>query len=115
MIFRALDSNSDWTFGKGKQNYLRDLDAITLNLITRLNQWKGDCYYSPAEGVDYNNFLDKGTKVFLDRDIKRVILQSEGILKINSFESVLSSDIRELEIETSINTIYGDTIVQEVL
>jgi len=108
MIIRALDSDNDWTFGKGKQNYLKNLDSLKLNITTRLKSWKGDCFYAPAEGVDYNNFLDVGTKDFLDRDIKRVILQTEGILIINSYSSILDRDTREVSIEANINTIYGN-------
>jgi len=112
MIIRALDSDGDWTFGKGNQNYLKKLDALKLNVVTRIKSWKGDCFYAQAEGVDYNNFLDVGTKDFLDRDIKRVILQTEGVLIINSYNSTLDRETREIRIEANINTIYGNTTVE---
>jgi hypothetical protein len=107
MIIRALDTDFDFTFGKGIQNYLREIDALKLNLQTRLKSWKGDCFYAVAEGVDYNNFLDVGTKEFLDRDIKRVILQTEGVLKITEYESNLERDEREISISATILTIFG--------
>lgn len=107
MIIRNLDVNSDWTFGSGIQNYKKDLAAIELNIKTRLKSWKGDCFYLPAEGVDYNNFLDVGTKNFLDSDLKRVILQSEGVIKITEYESSLDRDTRALTVSTTIQTIFG--------
>jgi hypothetical protein len=107
MIFRALDSDNDWTFGKGKQNYATGLNAIKLNVGTRLKSWKGNCFFAEDEGVDWNNLLDVGTKNLLDADLKRVILQSEGILRINSFESEIDRDTRDYSASTEILTIYG--------
>lgn len=108
MIIRALDADSDWKFGKGKSDYLRNLDAIKLNILTRLKSWKGDCFFAPTEGVDYNNFMDVGTKDFLDRDVKRVMLQSEGVMIINSFESTLERDSRGYSAAANIKTYFGN-------
>lgn len=107
MIIRSLDVNDDWTFGAGIQNYKRNLEAIKLNIQTRLKSWKGDCFYKPVEGVDYNNFLDVGTKNLLDSDVKRVILQSEGVIKITKYESILDRESRALTVFVSIQTIFG--------
>jgi hypothetical protein len=115
MIIRNLTSTGDWTFGSGQSDYLRDLPALKLNLRTRLKSWRGDCFYAPAEGVDWNNFLDIGTKDFLDRDIKRVILQTEGVLKITEYTSTLDRDDRDVSINCTITTIFGTITIQEVL
>lgn len=112
MIIRNLDVNSDWTFGSGIQNYKRDLAAIELNIKTRLKSWKGDCFYQPAEGVDYNNFLDVGTKNFLDSDVKRVILQSEGVIKMTEYESSLDRDTRDFTAIATIISIFGTSQVE---
>lgn len=114
MIIRALDSIGDWTFGKGKQNYLKGIEALKLDIITRLKSWKGDCFFDLAAGVDYNNFLDIGTQSFLERDIKRVILQTPGVIKINTFESTLNRDDRNLTISSEIVTIYGSLSLGEL-
>jgi len=107
MIHRNLDDNGDWQFGKGKQSYTKDLQAVLLNIKTRLKSWKGDSFSNPSEGVDYNNFLDKGTKSFLDADIKRVILESESVIKIKKYTSVLEEDSRGFSAKAEILTIYG--------
>ena len=109
MIIRNLTAQNDWTFGSGIQNYKRDLDALKLNIETRLQSWKGDCFFAPLEGVDYNNYLDVGTKNFFDSDVKRVILQSEGVMKIISYESVLDREARILTASCTIVTIFGIT------
>lgn len=105
MKIRAIDDDGDFTFGKGKANYKTEKDAIVQNVITRLRSWKGDCFYATAEGVDYNNFLSVGTKSFLDSDIKRVILQSEGILSLQDFSSEVED--REYTCKVTLLTIYG--------
>lgn len=107
MKIRALDSLDDWTFGKGLQNYARGLDALKIDLKTRILSWRGDCFYAPGEGVDYVNLLDVGTKALLDQDIRRIILQTPGVVSIDEYDSVLNRETRELEIETKIRTIYG--------
>lgn len=107
MIIRNLTSENDWTFGAGIQNYRSNLDAIELNIKTRLQSWKGDCFFAPLEGVDYNNYLDVGTKDFLDSDVKRVILQSEGVIKITVFGSTLERSTRAYSAQAEVVTIYG--------
>lgn len=112
MIIRNLDVNSDWQFGKGIQDYKRDLAAIELNIQTRVKSWKSDCFFALAEGIDYNNFLDVGTKNFLDSDVKRVILQSEGVIKITEYESSLDRDSRDFTATATIITIFGTSVIE---
>jgi len=111
MIVRALDSLGDWTFGKGKNNYLRDKDALIQSLKTRILSWQGDCFFAKQDFVDWNNLLDIGTKDLLDMEINRVILQTQGVLKINSNVSIVNE--RNYSAQIDINTVYG-TIQLEV-
>lgn len=106
MIIRNTPKGN-FTFGKGKSDYLRDLDAVLGNIEGRLLSWVGDCFFSPAEGVDYNTYLDKNTEQLLIADQKRVILQSEGVIKIISYESSLDRNTRGFTAQTEISTIYG--------
>ncbi len=107
MIIRNSTASNDFSFGKGLSDYLTNENAILHNIKTRLLQWKGDCFYAEAEGVDYNNLLDVGTKNLLDSDVKRIILQSEGVIKINAFESTLDNTERAYSGEATITTIFG--------
>lgn len=115
MKVRALDSTNDWTFGRGLQSYKSDLDALNQSIITRLRQWKGNCFFAVNEGVDWNSYLGRGTKKLLDLDIKRVILQTGGVLKISSYESTLDRDTRALSVTASISTVYGDLALEETV
>lgn len=115
MIIRNLDTAGDWRIGRGKQDFLTGLNALKLDLKTRLKSWRGDCFYSTGDGVDWNNYLDIGTKDLLDRDIKRVTLQTPGILKIKSYESTLNRESRGLTVTMEISTVFGDLDLTEVL
>lgn len=111
MIFRSIDENGDWNFGKGKNSYFTEKMALEANLKTRLKSWKTDCFFAPNEGVDYINFLDVGTKTFLDQDVRRVVFQTAEVLTMESFESTLDRDTREYSAEMTINTIYGTLVL----
>jgi len=115
MLVRALDSNHDFQFGRGKQSYFADLAALKQSVGTRLLQWKNNCFFAMDDGVDWNNLLDIGTKAALDLDIKRVILQTGGVLRISAYESTLDSTTRAMSVSCTISTIYGDLAYQESL
>jgi hypothetical protein len=79
-----------------------------------LRQWKGECFFDPDNGVDWNNFMDIGTKALLDSDILRVILQSDGIIRVDSFLSTLTPDTRNLNVQATLFTFYGNLSLNEV-
>lgn len=108
MIIRGTDSTGDWTFGTGKGAYKRELDALMLNIETRLKEWKYDCFFNEAAGIDYKNHIGIGSDQLLAADVKRVVLQSYGVLSILSFSLSIGRDTRELTIQVNISTIYGD-------
>lgn len=107
MKTRALDTTGDWSFGRGLQSYVTEKNALKQDISTRLKQWKGDCYFALNDGVDWNNYLDIGTKELLDLDIKRVILQTGGVLRIATYSSTLNHSTRGVSIESNIDTVFG--------
>lgn len=113
MKVRALDSLGDWQWGKGLQSYLKDADALKQSVMTRLRQWRNNCFFAMTEGVDWANELDIGTKLALDLDIKRTILQTSGVLRISEYTSTLDTDTRALSIVAHLDTIYGEIVIME--
>ena len=114
MIFRALDADGDWTFGKGISGFLVGRDALIENLKTRTKEWKGECFFALGDGIDWNNFLDIGTKTLLDDDLKRNWMKAYGVLRIDSYTSELTSGTRQLTVTASLFTIYGSLTLSEV-
>lgn len=106
MIFRALDENHDWKWGKGKQDFLKDNDAIGMNIKTRLLSWGGDCFFDQNAGIDWWNRLgSKNQRALLELDLKRVILQSEGVTGIVSFDTNVVG--RRFSASYVVETIYS--------
>lgn len=113
MLFRNLDANGDWMFGSGKANYVDLNTAIGLNIRTRLLSWVGDCFFDKQAGIDWTNRLgSKNQRALLELDLRRVILQSEGVTGIVSFDTVLEG--RTFTANYTVNTIYSRGYVDSV-
>lgn len=115
MKTRAIDSAGDWLFGRGIQSYVAEKNALKQNISTRLKSWKNDCFFAMDSGVDWKNFMDIGRKRFLDIDIKRTILQTEGVLRISSYTSTLDAESRHVVVSATIATIFGLVTVSEAV
>lgn len=109
VIFRQLTSLNDWTFGKGISGYATAEDAVQLNIKTRLQSWKGDCFFALDDFVDWLGRLDKGQEKNLLNELKTVILQSFGVVAVNSVQGVLDHVTRNYRLTFNITTIYGTT------
>jgi hypothetical protein len=106
MRVRGLDGTHDWVFGKGKQSYRNDLNALKEILETRLASWKNGCFFDMPEGVDWTNYFDYGTKRMLDIDILRVVNTTGGVIKVIRYTSTIDKE-RKISISLDIQTIYG--------
>lgn len=107
MIFREIDSDNDWNFGAGKQSYATDENAVELNIKTRILSWLEDCFFALQEGVDWKNRLDTGQQDALVGEIRTLLLQSSGVVSINSVEAQFDPESRLFLIQYDIQTIYS--------
>ncbi len=112
MSFRNLDENHDWTFGKGLQNYVKNDKEILLNLKTRLLSFLGDCFFATDEGIDWFSHLGGKDRNIILQDVKRVIVQTDGVRKINSVDFYENSD-RSFILTYNIDTIYSTGLTGE--
>lgn len=107
MKIRALSSTGDFTFGSGNANYATEERAIAQNIASRIRSWKNDCFFDFDAGIDWINRLDKGQKDNLVNDLKILLIQTEGVVKINSVSVNENRDTRALILTYSVNTIYS--------
>jgi len=115
MIFRNLDVNHDWTFGKGLSNYARLNQSIGLNIRTRVLSWLGDCFFAQQEGIDWVNRLgSKNQKKLLEDDLRRIILQTPNVTGIVSFDITFQSGNRAFRADYSVNTIYSKEYIDSI-
>lgn len=110
MIIRRVDSTNDWNFGKGISDYAVETEAIMQNIKSRVLSWVGDCFFAPDEGVDWKSRLDIGQQDLLVQEIKAIILQSFGVVRITEFASTFIGQTRAINITYTIDTIFGQTI-----
>ncbi len=115
MIIRALDTDHDWTFGRGKSDYNRDQKAIAENVQTRLFSFLNDCFFDITAGIDWFRLLgkkDMQNEIVLN--CRAIVLQSEGVVRINSL-SVSVTETRRIFIQMSIDTIFTRNFSQLVV
>lgn len=111
--FRTLDSNWDFQFGRGKQDYASDSMAVSYRLKTKLLSWFRDCFFDVEAGVDWKNILgSKGTKSQADSAVRQLVVTDEGVDSLVSFDSSMSG--RTYNCSIRVKTIYGETIEVEI-
>lgn len=106
MKFRGLDSNGDWQFGQGLGSYAKEADALALNIQTRILSWLGNCFFDLQKGVDWKNRLDKGQRDALIIELNTILMQTDGVIKINSLDVTMDSATRSLSVKYDVQTIY---------
>ncbi|MDR1282933.1 MAG: hypothetical protein LBK99_19240 [Opitutaceae bacterium] len=106
MITRALDHNHDWTFGKGRQNYLREAAAVRQRILTRLWSFLGDCFFDLAAGVDWWNLMGGKSEPAILAQTRSVILGTEGVIRLNSLSATRDPRTRAIRLSYNVDTIY---------
>jgi len=109
MITRSIDSNHDWNFGKGKQDYLAENDALAQNIQTRIMSFLNDCFFDLAAGIDWFNFLGSKNIVGLRLAVSGVILQTTGVNELNELSFELDAN-RSLLIQYSVTSAWSNTV-----
>ena len=117
MKYRQLDENNDFNFGMGLSNYLQDSpETVAQAVQTRLQLWENEWFLDISEGTPYfYGMLGKYTSDTIDPLIKARILETEGVLQIDSYNSIFNGETREYLIYATISTTYGSTEIYGVL
>lgn len=116
MIFRNIDSNNDWTFGKGIQSFARTEKAINLNIQTILQTYLTECFFDTELGVPWFNALGSKDKDIILLETKRAIAEAFGVTEVIEIYFNVDQD-RQATVEYEIKTIYtkqGETTTGEV-
>jgi hypothetical protein len=118
MKMRALDSNGDWTFGKGKANFLTFVDAINQSIQTRLKSFLGDCFFDSGAGIDWFTRLGENNDLTLQLEIGTILLNTYGVNGVLELSLTRDPETRALTLSYQVSTIYSvsvsGTVVQDV-
>lgn len=107
MRVRALDGTGDWTFGKGKNDYLTKNKAVAQNIQTRILCFLGDCFFDLNSGIDWFSFLGSKELVALNLAISSTILNTQDVTGMRQLRIDLSPVTRKLTIQYQVQTTYS--------
>ena len=114
MLYRKLDSNGDYTFGKAAGNFFKDIpEAVGQAVLTRLKLIEGEWFLDTSIGTPYNSqILGMGKLNTYDGAIQNVILNTQGVTALINYASFVDPNTRAAGVSATINTVYGTTAVQ---
>jgi hypothetical protein len=112
--YRRLGINNEPAMGRGRQDFLLDIDAVGQAVITRLKLWQNEWWEDLYLGIPmWQSMLGVvGTKKeVIDRIIQDCIMQTTGISGISYLSSIFNSSDRSYQFYCILDTIYGQTVI----
>ena len=113
MRYRILDSNNDYSFGNGAQDFYYDVpDAVGQAVQTGLMLWLGEWYLDVTQGMPWiQGVLGIQSQAVADATIQNQVVNTQGVTDISSYASQFNNQLRTASVQLSIDTIYGPTTV----
>ncbi len=111
MRYRKQDDMGDYSFGSGLNDFHIDsAEAIAQAIDTRLKLWIGEWFADTSDGTGWSQaILGKQSKSLYELTLRQRVLETYGVVSIESFQSLLDSDVRRLKVSMIVNTIFGKT------
>jgi hypothetical protein len=115
MRYRILSPEGDYTFGRGKSEFLVNTpEAVAQAVGTRLKLLTGEWFLDQEEGTPYSSdILGNNTSALYDQAIQQRIIGTQGVVEIEAYTSTLNN--RNLTVDVIIKTLYGTTQLQQVI
>ena len=112
MIVSALDKNNDWTFGRGRNNYITGGTAIAQKVKCRIRSFKNDNPLNMDDNIDWMYLLsEKNTEREILREIERVTLATDGVMRIIDLSMTVDKRSRHQAIELRIETVFDEQLI----
>ncbi len=112
MIVSAHDKNDDWGFGRGKANYITGGAAIAQKAKCRSARSKTiilSTWMTTSTG--FTCYREKNTEQEILREIERVTLATDGVMRITALAMEVNKATRSQKIELSIETVYDQQTI----
>lgn len=109
-----LDDDGDYSFGQGQNNFhINTPEGVAQAVMTRLKFWVGEWFADTSDGTGWTtDVLGKYTDHLFELMIRQRILETQGVLSVDSFDSQFDGETRKLSIQSTITTIYGSANLQ---
>lgn len=117
MRYRKLSPTGDFVFGQGSTEFLVNTpETVGQAVLTRLKLVRGEWFLDLGAGTPWRTeILGENTQDTYDIALREAILDTEGVVQIDSYASVLDGNTRELRVVAEITTVYGRITLNEVL
>ncbi len=96
----------DWMIGQGIGSYAKDQSAIALDIAARIRLRTGECFFATTAGIDYTNLMEKGRQSDFLTAMSNCIMQTNGVVKINTITVSQNPRTRALSLAYDIQTIF---------
>ena len=116
MRMREVDPvTNDWFMGRGLQNYKSGNDAIGQDAKSKVLMFFGECFFAATEGVDWLNFIGSKESVReLSFQIRKMLLQVEGVVGVPDISINLDRKTRHLDMSYTLDTIFSRSIKYQI-
>ncbi len=112
MIVSALDKDDDWTLGRGRNNYITGGAAIAQKVKCRVRSFKNDNPLNMDDNIDWIYLLsEKNTEQETLREIERVVLATDGVMRIIDLSMTVNKKTRTQAVELRIETVFDEQSV----
>lgn len=112
-----LNDDGDIYLNEGSSELTTGQDSILQSLSQRINTFLGEWFLDTDLGVPwFEQILVKGPEpAILDAVLKRVILETPGILQLKTFDIQIDSALRKMKLVFDARTVDGDVNYSEVV
>lgn len=108
MKARRLDKNHDWSFGSSQANYAKESEAVKQCVKTKLLSFKFNWHLDEDHGVNWWAYFVKNPNVsVMESDIKRNILEIEGVASLQELNLQLNTITRQMIVTVRYTDIYN--------
>jgi hypothetical protein len=120
IIYRKLDENGDYTFGR-RDEFYSDVEAVAQAVKTRLLHFRGEWWENIRDGTPF--FQDVAGQFFassnaasrVDLIFSQRINGTTGVLEITEFDSRIDPQTRTYSASITVRTIYGAAFQMNII
>lgn len=109
MKVAGLDSDNDWTFGRGLATYKTNKAAVVQSVTTRLKSFANDWFLDMSANIDWIGLTGQlGAQSRIIAEVERVVLSTNGVAKLDSIDVTDNRASRRATITIRYSTIFDD-------
>lgn len=96
---------------------LNDSDELTQHLQILLQFIEEEWFLDTSVGIDYYGkvWVKNPDIAEIDREIKRKVLQEEGVVSFIEYTSDYNASLRSFSVNFRVSTIYSDIVISDTL